>query len=167
MKNILMILVVAAVAMTSCKNETQNLSNSFDNLQKESDSLLQVHMTLKAAHAEHMSNNMALTERLSGIALEDSTWLETLAKQQVVLKNHDAQFQKHEQLLSGHQELKANFNSLTPEEMQAQIDAMESDLNEIDSDQSTLSNEHEALNDELAKIREKLSKQQTASRERE
>jgi chromosome segregation ATPase len=160
MRNILMILVVVAIAMTSCNNDKQNLSNSFDNLQKESDSLLQVHTALKNHHNMHMDAYASVNERLAGVALQDSSVLETLASQQVVLKSHEADIQKAEQLFAGHSELKANFSNLTPEEMQAQIDAMTADLEEIKNAQSTLSAEHEELSNEIAQIEETFKKQE-------
>tara|TARA_R110000850_G_scaffold150497_1_gene273311 strand:+ start:229109 stop:229612 length:504 start_codon:yes stop_codon:yes gene_type:complete len=160
MRNILMILVIVAIAMTSCNNDKQNLSNSFDNLQKESDSLLQVHTALKNHHTMHMEAYTAITERMTGATLQDSTWLETLAGQQVVLKNHEAEIEKAEQLFSGHSELKANFTNLTPEEMQAQIDEMTTDLEEIKTAQNSLSADHEKLSNEIAQIEEGFKKQE-------
>jgi hypothetical protein len=164
MKNILMILFVVAIAMTSCKNDNQDLSNSFDKLQKESDSLVQTHMALKVSHMEQMSSHSTISEKLNNAPLADSIWLETLATQQVVLKNHEAQIQKHEQVLAGHQELKANFNNLTTEEMQAQIDAIDAELKEMKKEQSTLLNEYETLGHELLQIREEYKKQEMTAR---
>ncbi len=155
-----MILVIVAVAMTSCNNDKQVLSSSFDELQKESDSLHQMHTTLKNHHAKHTQAYTALAERLKGSPLQDSTWLETLASQEVMLKSHEAEIQKVEQLLEGHKELKANFSGLTTEEMQAQIDAMRTDLEEIRNSQSNLSADHEALNNELVQIEEGFKKQE-------
>lgn len=160
MRNILMILVVVAIAMTSCNNDKQNLSNSFDNLQKESESLLQVHTALKNHHNMHMDAYTSVNERLTGVTLQDSSVLETLASQQVVLKSHEAEIQKAEQLFAGHSELKANFSNLTPEEMQAQIDEMTADLEEIKNAQSTLSADHEELSSEIAQIEETFKKQE-------
>lgn len=165
MKNILMILVLVAVALTSCDNDKQKLSTSFDNLQKESDSLQQVHAALKNHHNMHLASYATVTERMAGATLKDSTWLETLASQQVMLKNHEAEMQKVEQLFAGHSELKANFSSLTPEEMQAQIDAMSNDLDEIKKAQNSMSSDHEKLGNDLAKIEEDFTKDQTSSRE--
>ncbi len=163
MRNILMILVVVAIAMTSCNNDKQTLSTSFDNLQKESDSLLQVHTTLKNHHSMHMNAYTALTERMTGATLQDSSWLETLANQEVVLKNHEAEIQKVEQLLTGHNELKANFGTMTVEEMQAQIDAMAADHEEIKNAQSNLATDHEKLTSELAQIEEGFKKQELSA----
>ncbi|MEX0995917.1 MAG: hypothetical protein WDZ45_02575 [Flavobacteriaceae bacterium] len=160
MRNILMILVVVAIAMTSCDNDKQVLSNSFDSLQKESDSLLQAHTALKNSHSTNMSAYTATTETMAGKTFQDSTLLATLAAQEVVLKNHDAQIAKVEQLLNGHQELKANFPNLTPEEMQAQIDAMTADLEEIKTTQITLSEANVTLGQELAQINEEFKKQE-------
>ncbi|WP_339611293.1 hypothetical protein [uncultured Planktosalinus sp.] len=159
MRNILMILVVVVTAMTSCNNDKQVLSNSFDTLQKESDSLLQVHTALKSSHSNHLNNYTAITENMAGMTLQDSSWLETLATQQVILKNHEAQIQKVELMLNGHQELKANFPNLTTEEMQAQIDVMTTDLEEIKKSQTELTAEHQNLEQQLAQISEGLKKQ--------
>lgn len=164
MRNILMIFVVVAIAMTSCNNDNQNLSTSFDNLQKESDSLLQVHTTLKNHHSMHMDAYAALTERMAGVSLQDSTWLVTLANQEVVFKNHEAEIQKVEQLLTGHNELKANFGTLTAEEMQAQIDAMAADHQEIKNAQSILTTDHEKLANELAQIEGDFKKQELSAK---
>src|SRR5690606_4867889 len=109
MRTILMILVVAAIAMTSCNNDRQNLSDSFDKLQKESDSLLQNHNALRSHHQMHAASHASLSERMAGVALVDSSWLETLANHEVLLKSHEAEFQKVEQLFEGHRELKTNF----------------------------------------------------------
>lgn len=168
MRNILMILVVVAIAMTSCNNDKNELSTSFDNLQKESDSLLQVHTALKNHHKLHMDAYVSVNERLTGVTLEDSSWLETLASHQVVLKSHEAEIVKAEQLFTGHSELKANFNNLTtPEEMQAQIDAMTADLEAIKNAQSTLSADHEKLGSELAQIEEAFKKQELTAQVKE
>lgn len=155
-----MILVVVALAMTSCNNEKQELSKSFDNLQKESEELLQVHTALKDHHNMHKDAFTSVNQRLAGKTLQDSTWLETLANQEVVLKTHEAEIQKVEQLFAGHSELKTNFNDLTVEEMRAQIEAMEDDLEEIKSAQSTLKNDHEKLGKQLAQIEEDFKKQE-------
>lgn len=167
MKNILMILVIVAVAMTSCNNDKQVLSSSFDELQKESDSLHQMHTALKTHHAKHTEAYTALAERLKDKPLQDSTWLETLASQEVMLKNHEAEIQKVEQVLEGHKELKANFSTLTTEEMQAQIDAMRTDLEEIRNAQSNLSADHETLNNELAQIEEGFKKQELTAKSKQ
>lgn len=164
MRNILMILVIVAAAMTSCNNDKQTLSTSFDNLQKESDSLLQVHTALKNRHKLHMDAYASVNERLTGVSLEDSSWLETLASQQVVLKSHEAEIQKVEQLFKELSELRANFNNLTPEEMQAQIDEMTADLEAIKNAQSTLSADHQKLGSELAQIDEGLKKQEETAK---
>jgi len=160
MRNILMILVVVAIAMTSCNNDKQVLSTSFDNLQKESDSLLQVHTALKNSHTTNMSAYTTVSENMTGKTFQDSTLLATLATQEVVLKNHDAQIIKVEALLNGHQELKANFNNLTPEEMQAQIDVMTADLEDIKNTQTTMQGEHEKLGQDLAQVNEEFKKQE-------
>tara|TARA_R110002072_G_scaffold236749_5_gene394316 strand:+ start:1553 stop:2065 length:513 start_codon:yes stop_codon:yes gene_type:complete len=155
-----MILVVVAIAMTSCNNDKQVLSNSFDSLQKESDSLLQVHTALKSSHSTNMSAYVATSEIMDGKTFQDSALLANLVSQEVVLKNHDAQIAKMEQLLNGHQELKATFPNLTPEEMQAQIDVMTAELEEIKTTQITLSEEHVTLGQQLAQINEEFKKQE-------
>lgn len=160
MRNILMILVVVAIAMTSCNNDKQVLSDSFDNLQKESDSLLLVHTALKNSHSTNMSAYTAITESMAGKTFQDSTLLETLAAQEVVLKNHDVQIVKVDALLNGHQELKATFPTLTPEEMQVQIDAMTASLEEIKTTQNELSGNNEQLGVQLAQISEEFKKQE-------
>ena len=160
MRNILMILVVVAIAMTSCNNDKQVLSNSFDSLQKESDSLLQVHTALKTSHSTNMTTYAATSEKMAGKKLQDSTLLAALATQEVLLKNHDAQIAKVEQMLNGHLELKANFPNLTPEEMQVQIDAMTAELEEIKTTQNLLSGENENLGLQLAQIEAELKKQE-------
>src|SRR5690606_25681074 len=160
MRNILMILVIVAIAITSCNNDKQNLSTSFDNLQKESDSLLQVHSKLKNHHNMHKDAYKGLTERMAGATLQDSSWLEILANQEVLLKSHEAEVLKIEQLLTGHSEVKAGFQALTVEEMQAQIDAMTADLEEIKNSQSMLSADHEKLAKEISQIEEGFKKQE-------
>lgn len=167
MKNILMILVVAAVALTSCDNDKQKLSDSFDKLQRESDSLLQNHNALKSHHERHSASHASISERMTGVALEDSSWLETLSNHKVVLKGHEAEFQKVEQLFEGHRELRNSFGSLSTEEKQAQIDAMSNDHDEIKDIQNTLSSDHERLDSELSDIDEDFRNQQTANRERQ
>ena len=162
-----MILAVVAIAMTSCNDDKQVMSNSFDTLQKESDSLLQVHTALKNNHITNMSAYTATTENMAGKTFQDSTLLVTLATQEVVLKNHDAQIVKVDQLLNGHQELKANFPNLTPEEMQAQIDAMTADLEEIKSTQNTLRDENEKLGQDLAQVNEEFKKQELTAEVKE
>ncbi len=167
MRTIIMILFVAAFAMTSCENDRQKLSDSFDKLQKESDSLLQKHNDLKSHHEMHAASFVSLSERMAGVALEDSSWLEKLANHEVILKGHEAEFQKVEQLFAGHRELKTNFPNLTTEEKQSQIDAMSNDLDEIKDTQNSLESDHDKLDKELTKIEEDLRKKQTASRERQ
>ncbi|MCR9182124.1 MAG: hypothetical protein NXH73_04285 [Flavobacteriaceae bacterium] len=160
MRNILMILVVVAIAMTSCNNDKQVLSNSFDSLQKESDSLLLVHTALKTSHSTNMSAYAATSEIMAGKTFQDSALLANLAAQEVVLKNHDAQIAKMEQLLNGHQELKATFPNLTPEEMQAQIDAMTAELEDVKTTQNSLRDENETLGEQLAQIEAEFKKQE-------
>jgi chromosome segregation ATPase len=167
MKNILMILALVAIAMTSCDNDRQNLSNSFDELQKESAELLQKHTALKNHHNMHKDAFTSVNQRLAGKTLQDSTWLETLANQEVVLKSHEAEIQKVEQLFAGHNELKAKFDKLTVEEMQVQIDAMEDDLEEIKSAQSTLKNDHDKLGKQLAQIEEDFKKQELTAKSKQ
>jgi chromosome segregation ATPase len=167
MRTILMILVVAAIAMTSCDNDTQNLSDSFDKLQRESDSLLQNHNALKSHHDMHIASHASLNERMAGVALQDSSWLETLANHEVVLKAHEAEFQKVEQLFAGHIELKNNFTNLSTEEKQAQIDAMSNDLNEIKDLQKGLESDHEKLDEELNRIAEDFRINQPPTREQQ
>jgi chromosome segregation ATPase len=165
MKTILMIFVVAAIAMTSCDNDRQNLSDSFDKLQRESDSLLQNHNALKSHHDMHVASHASVNERMAGATLQDSSWLETLANHEVVLRGHEAEIQKVEQLFEGHRELKANFGNLTTEEKQAQIDAMSNDLNEIKDVQKGLESDHEKLDEELNRIAEEFRTKQPATRE--
>lgn len=167
MKNILMIFVVAAIAMTSCDNDRQNLSDSFDKLQRESDSLQQNHNALKSHHEMHSASHASVNERMTGVALEDSSWLETLSNHKVVLKSHEAEFQKVEQLFEGHRELKTNFGSLNTDEKQAQVDAMSNDLDEIRDIQNSLKSDHDRLDSELSDIEEGFRNQRTASRERQ
>jgi chromosome segregation ATPase len=166
MRTILMILFVAAFAMTSCENDRQKLSDSFDKLQKESDSLFQNHNALKSHHEMHIASHVSVIERMSGLKLKDSTWMEKLAKQEAVLKSHEAEFQKVEQLFAGHNELKSNFPNLSTEEKQAQIDVMSDDLDEIKEIQNNLKSDHQKLDEELSGIEGEIRKKQTASREK-
>ncbi len=157
MKNILMILAVVAISFTACDDQTKNLSEKFEDLQKESDSINQAHSALMAQHEQFKADHAAISQQLMGRELEDSTWLEDLARHEVVLKNHEAQMAKHDELIRGHQELRNTFSSLTAEQMEEQISMMRDNHDAIMNDHETMRDDHEQIRDELESIREDVN----------
>lgn len=144
------------VALANCGSGTEE--SAYEKLLHKSDSLKKRNTNLMVAYDSISNAHKQLESRIGSLDSLDTAWLETMAKHDVILKNHIILLEKNQKLFEGHENFREKRDQATKEEFQAQISEMEQDHSEIKSELDQLEAEQETLNDQHKSIREEISK---------
>ncbi|ELR73730.1 hypothetical protein C900_01340 [Fulvivirga imtechensis AK7] len=132
--------------------------SAYEKLLHKSDSLKKRNTNLMAAYDSISKAHKRVADQVGALDSLDTAWLETLAKHEVILKNHVVLLEKNQKLFDVHENFKAKRDQVTKEEFQSQISEMKQDHSEIRTELDQLEAEQETLNDQHKSIREKISK---------
>ena len=162
MKKLILILTVAAIAFTSCNDESKNLSEKHQALLTESDSIMQVSTQLQDTHTDMLEKHRNLTTQVEASGIMDAEIMEKIAGHEVINEKHAAMLESHKMMLESHKEFKDNFDQLNLTEMKVQIEKMRQNHDQIMSEQETMRQEHDAMSEDHKNIFQKLADFQTA-----
>ncbi|MDN3492473.1 hypothetical protein [Winogradskyella bathintestinalis] len=157
MKKISILLFTAALIFISCDDNKKNMTNQFDILMKESDSIEVAHTKFADTHKQMVNEHNAFSEELNGMELQDSTILDDVAKHGVMLERHDAILMSHNEIMKSHSNLRAKFDNLSDVEKTAKIEEMEKGHDKMMREHATMKDEHDAMKTDYNTIREKIS----------
>ncbi|MGM0391658.1 MAG: hypothetical protein ACQEQB_07905 [Bacteroidota bacterium] len=163
MKKLMLILTVALIAVTGCKDESKNLSEKHQTLLKESDSIMQVYTQFQDTHTDMLEKHRNLTAQVESSGIMDADIMEKIATNEVIIERHAAMLESHKMMLESHMELKDNFEDMDLIEMRAQIEQMRQNHDQIMSEQETMRQEHEQITEDHEAILQKLDDFQTAN----
>lgn len=155
MKNYSLVLVLL-LAIISCNDDKKTFTDQYDKLMKQNDSIEQAHMEFQQHNEQMAMEHQELVAQLQGGEIEDSTWLEDLARHEVLLKKHQGILAGLQEMIKGHQELKDGFGAMSTDEMKIQIDEMSQLHDQIEDEHDTMREEQENMREEHNKIKEEL-----------
>ncbi|MGM1054879.1 MAG: hypothetical protein ACQEWG_03220 [Bacteroidota bacterium] len=163
MKKLMLILTVALIAFTGCKDESKNLSEKHQVLLTESDSIMEVYTQFQDTHTDMLEKHRNLKDQVESSGIMDANIMEKIATHEVIIERHAAMLESHKMMLESHMELKDNFEDMDLIEMRAQIEQMRQNHDQIMSEQETMRQEHEQITEDHEAILQKLDEFQTAN----
>lgn len=140
------------VLIVGCENNNKELSEKFDKIQSQRDSISQVHSEFKSTHDEMLKKFQNLNEKLASMEVQDSTVFDDVAKHGTILEQHDAIIKSHDEIIEAHEKMKTSFEEKSEAEKTSQIEEMIANHKKMmeehqamEEDHSTMEKEHEGI----------------------
>jgi len=151
------------ILITGCDNNNKELSEKFDKLQSQRDSISQIHSNFKATHDDMLKKFQNLNQELESMEIQDSTVFDDIAKHSTLLEQHDAIIKSHDEIMKAHKEMKTSFDEKSEAEKKSQIEEMVTTHKKLMDEHSTMDEDHSKMKKEHEAIIAKLDSTNTAN----
>ncbi|MCG9970781.1 hypothetical protein [Christiangramia crocea] len=156
-------LFVLLILIVGCENNNKELSEKFEKLQSQRDSISQVHSKFKSIHDEMLKKFQNFNQKLGSMDVQDSTIFEDVAKHSTILEQHDAIIKSHDEILEGHKEMKTSFDEKSEAEKKTQIEEMIATHKKLMEEHKAMEEDHSTMEKEHEEIMVKLDSTDTSN----
>ena len=155
-------LFVLLILIVGCENDNKELSEKFEKLQSQRDSISQVHSNFKSTHDEMLEKFQDFNQKLGSMNIQDSTIFDDVAKHGTILEQHDAIIKSHDEIFEAHKEMKTSFDESSEAEKKTQIDEMIATHNKLMEEHKEMEEDHSMMEKEHEDIMAKLDSTDTS-----